>query len=186
MKKPTFLKIVGSLVMMLFISSMAYAKEENSKPAPFRIKLNVSASENTKKELEKCLGHEIAAYGDIILVDNDAEYELSITAIEKPVKGMPKPDIILSVITSQPFSNDIADIDKILSNMNPFQESYMRNFFSRSRILLDHQLKFVEPDKLTNMCKNIVVNFDNKYLAKSRKLLHRSMDKTKNQNTKKE
>ena len=50
-KQALFLKTVTSLVIILFISSVAYAEKEITKADAFRIKLNVSASENIKTEL---------------------------------------------------------------------------------------------------------------------------------------
>lgn len=172
--KALFLITVISLVIVLLISSGAYAKKEITKAGAFRIKLNVSAGGNFEKEIRESLANELTSHNDVILVDSDAEYVISISAMETNVKEIPNPYIVLSVTISNPFVKDIVDVKQLLTKMNPFQASYMRNYFSNARVLLDHQLKFVEPEKLTSTCQEIVADFDKKYLEKSRKMFRRT------------
>lgn len=168
------------------LASGAYAKEKNKKVAPFRIKLNISATENIRAKLKNCLTNGLTAYKDVILVDAGAGYEISVKAIEARVKGSVGPNIVLSVIIASPLPRDIVNREKLLTNLNPFQASYMRNFFSKSRILLDHWLKLVEPAKLASACKEIAVDFNAKYLEKTRKLFNRSIQNPTSQNAKPE
>lgn len=172
------LKTVTILASILFISSGAYANKEITKAGAFRIKLKVSANANIQKEIRKGFENQLTSHNDVIFVDEDVEYEISISAIEKRVNEMQKPYIILSVNISTPFIKDAVDTEQLLTQMNPFQASYMRNFFLNARVMLDHQLKFVEPDKLTGMCKEIAVDFDKKYLEKTRKMSHRTNEKS--------
>lgn len=176
-KNSLFLKTVISLVVVFFISSGAYAKKEIKKAGAFRIKLNVSASGNFEKEIRESVANELTSRNDIVLVENNAEYELLISSMETRIKDIPKPHIILSVTVFNPFAKDVVDVEQLLTDMNPFQASYMRKFFSNARVLLDHQLKFVEPDKLTSTCQAIVADFDNKYLEKTRTMFRRTHEK---------
>ena len=181
MRKQFSKKVITILAIILLISPAVYCQEKAAKKDGFRIKLNVSASESLRKELNKCLTNELNAINDTIVVDNNPEWELSILAETTPTKDKSNLNIMLSVLISNPFLKNIINVEQFLASLNPFQASYMRNYFSRSGIVIDHWLRFDVHDNLTKMCKDIVADFDSKYLEKSRQIFQRSKKLMKGQ-----
>lgn len=157
--KPHLLLFVLIVILMPF--DIATAGE--IKPWSTSVKVNVAANDNIKGQIESYIKRELRSLSDVTVVDEEAEWELQIVAMEPATKGGYKTGIILSVVIISRFPNGIMSA--------VVQEQYKESIKNMTGDLYyypDHWLRVGDNDALRTMCFELSAEFDSTHLEPSR------------------
>ena len=94
--------IIFTIALLLTASSVS-AQEKEFPKFVARVKLSVSGSENIKDEVVSYLSRELRALGDVVIVEQDARWELSVIVMELASRGGSKNGLAFSVVVIRPF-----------------------------------------------------------------------------------
>jgi len=165
-----------AMIILLFAVLLSYTSSaplEGNLPAKFtaKVQLRVSGSDNIKGEALSYLSRELRLLNDIVLVDEGADWILSIIAMEISTTGGYKSGITVSVVVMQPLDNEaLAEIFELNSEKIKFFKELTSGFYSFE----DHWIHTCGSDQLRATCRKIVADFDGNHLENAKKFQEKS------------
>jgi len=165
------LKIFLLFIVIIFSTNSLSSGDNHN----FRVLLVVSADESIKGKIESYISRELRSLGDIIQVNEDYKYVMSITGLETHNKKGDKIGVALSVIILPRFDS------QFLSSLfeNAKHKKIIIGWTGSLYWEPIHWLLVGPSEDLQSICKNIVTYFDNEVLQKSRDEDQRFEDKTR-------
>lgn len=155
-------------ILLLVFSTSVIAQSGSRAPFSAKVQLSVSANENIKGQIESYINRELRSLHDVVLVDEDADWELSLLALEPSVGGHKSGAIALSLVVLTPFSNGV------LSGMFQEEAEDMGALVTEGLYSYpDHYLRVGPEDELREMCAGLVADFDSDLIEKRRKLIRK-------------
>jgi hypothetical protein len=136
------------------------------------VKVSVSADNNIKGQVESYIKRELRSLQDVTLVDEGADWELSILAMEISTKDGYKSGVVISAVILRLFDNQMISV--------MLQEKYRElgiNLTNNLYWYSGHWLRAGSNDKLRSLCVELIAHFDSEELEVGRKL-HREVAKT--------
>ena len=178
MKKITMLSVF-ILLTLIILPFCVQAEQKEIPKYQERVNLIVSGDQNIKGEVTSYITRELRSLNDVIIVDENADWQISILAMEAITKGSYKGGIALSVVILRPFNNNILKpfIGKLTADQSNLIDA-LTSFLYRYE---EHWLRIGSPDDLKSICQGIVADFDSKHLEKSRRLYQQTNDALKKQ-----
>jgi len=156
--------LLPTIILIFLFGDVARAESGNANQFFVKVKVSVSADENIKGQVESYIKRELRSLQDVTLVDEGADWELSILALEVSTKGGYKSGVIISAVILYPFKN------QMVSEM--FQEKYKEFGTNLTKGLYwgpFHWLRTTSNDKLRSLCVELIADFDSEKLEESRK-----------------
>jgi len=157
-------RMIGSLGILAILSLAVHAAEPGNARFSASVKLAVSATDGIKNSVTSCLDRELRALGDVHLVNDEPDWEISVLALEvRSTRGY-RGGIAISTIILTRFENEKME--------NLFRPADKLRGLAQTANLWEHpshSLDIEASDRLDIMCKQIITDFENRYLAKSRK-----------------
>ena len=102
---------------------------------------------------------------DVVVVDDNPDWLLSILAMEITTKGGYKSGLVLSVVILKPL--DISPLKMILWNISDSQSKVLDLYTSIYYYRFDdHWVRVGSLEDLKSICQGIIADFDSKYLAR--------------------
>lgn len=136
------------LVLLIFMAisyASALAQSRSSPPFSTSVQVSVTAEENIKNQIESYVNRELRSLQDVVLVDQDADSELSILAMEISTVGSQKADVDLSFVILSPFSNEM---------LSPYLQEQYREFGTDLTMgSIDTRITGSRPDRIIS-CVN--------------------------------
>jgi len=129
----------------------------------FQIKVNVSGDPSIKTLVSSYLNRELRALGDVELVNNNADWSMSIICAQTESIGGYPSSVLLSVVITELYPN--AAIVSMLptESKQPGDEITSNLYLAR-----DHWVRSGSQGNLQEICSKIVADFDTLYLEKER------------------
>ena len=130
-----------------------------------RVAVNVSAKGNIKNLITSYVTRELRSLSDVVIVENNPQWELNIVAVEIRTKGGKKTGVAFSTVVLEPFNN------QMLTTM--IQEKYKDIGSSLTSNLYEFQAQWLQvgsESDIRSICSGIVADFDGEHLEKRRKL----------------
>jgi hypothetical protein len=169
--------IIGGLSVLAVLNFAVHAAEPGNTQLPARVKLAVAAPDSIKDSVTSYFHRELRALSDVRLVNDKPDWEISVVALEiRSTRGY-RGGIAISTVVLPRFNNEAMThwFRREAKNVALAQTS---NLWYRPR----HYLQMDASDRLQIMCKEIVADFDTKYLEPSRRKfreMQESMEKIK-------
>ena len=170
MKKLLMLAVVGLLMSGPAMRSVAQAGQRDLLAFSARVQLDVSARQEIERKVTGYLTREFRLLGDVVLVETNPEWVLSVIAAELGNESGDKTGMVLSVTLLAPFD---ARFFKEYVIPDCVQDGpRLKNFIDISLADL-HQLRdhWVEvgPD-LASVCNSLVENLNKRHLDEKRRI----------------
>jgi hypothetical protein len=162
-------KSITSFLLFFILACLVhnqYAQSQTSK-STFRVKLEISGNDNIKTEVSSYLSRELRALNDVVLVDDNPHYLISIVAVEVPSLSGYKTGVNLSVVVLKIFPNKWLDI--WIMKLPDASKKGILDYTSNLYYFIDHSTIGGSSDDLQSMCKKIVATFDNETLEEIQK-----------------
>jgi len=170
MKKLLMLAVVVLLMWGPAMRSAAHAGQRDVLAFSARVQLDVSAQKEIERKVTGYLTREFRLLGDVVLVETNPEWVLSVIAAVLENESGDKTGMVLSVTLLAPFD---ARFFKEYVTPDCVQNSpRLKNFIDVSLAdlyqLRDHWVE-VGPD-LASVCNSLVENFNKRHLDERRKI----------------
>lgn len=155
------------LAFIVMFLSFSGARAESGGGTQFsaKVQVSVSAEEAIRGQVESYVKRELRSLRDVTIVDEGADWELSILAMEVSTKGGYKSGVIISAVILRPFDNQM--VSALLEEKYKETGAHLTEGLYRYP---DHWLRTGSTDQLRSLCVEIVADFDSQHLEKSRKL----------------
>ncbi|WJW76086.1 hypothetical protein QVG61_03055 [Thiohalobacter sp. IOR34] len=156
--------LLPAIILIILFGNVARAAQGSANQFSAKVKVTVSADDNIKGQVESYIKRELRSLQDVTLVDEGADWELSILAMEVSTKGGYTSGVILSVVILSTFNN------QMVSGM--LQEKYKElgtNLTKGLYLYPDHWLRAGADDQLRSLCIKLIADFDSEKLEESRK-----------------
>jgi len=146
-----------------------------------RVKVNVSADENISSRIESYIKRELRSLQDVTVVEDNANYEILIIALEpETISGHKTGGIVLSILILEPI--DVATLVNVLKIYNII---YPEKINQAGKIIgaqqpccvHDFRLQTGPAEDLKRLCEEMVADFDSKFLEYGRKTYQELKDK---------
>lgn len=157
---PRIYTAVIILSVLMFFSAQGIAADYS-----IRVSVNVTAKDDINNLITSYVTRELRSISDVVIVDTNPEWVLSIVAFEVKSKVGEKTGVAFSTVVLEPFNNEILtrmlqekfkDIGLIItSNLNVFHTQW---------------LQIGSDSDVRSICSKIVADFDGEHLEKQRKL----------------
>ena len=142
-------------------------------PPKFRVQVVKDRDDGFEQQAESYIKRELRGLRDVEIVyeiTDKPDWQLSILGFYTETEGGRKTGTTLSaVVTECLANNDIFAFALSLMTDNLNMKEVMADISSRIYEYKDHYLYDYEPDKLDEICKNVVTSFDIKWLEPERK-----------------
>jgi len=154
------------LTAMVLLGPSASAAENPQQPFSARVKVSVEGHERVISAVRGYLTGELQALGDVELVDENHQLELSVLAGELSCEGDKRTGYVLSILVIEPFDCSLIAWcaeqrhKEALKSMTSDLVSYPRW----------HWLRACGPASLPDICKMVITDFNSEVLEKRRKL----------------
>lgn len=155
-------KIIIIMAIMLLLAQSA-----NSMTTA-RVRLTVAGDENLKGEVKSYLSRELRSLNDILITDENLDYELRVIAMNASTTAQRDVGIILSVTILKP----LQAFRKIVGDKN-------ENYDSDFSIFLIDWLRIGGNSDLRQLCQSIIADFDSDFLEHDRKVNLQKLEKSK-------
>jgi hypothetical protein len=154
------------IIFFAFIafSVEAYSADTSTMNFIARVKVTVTASDDVMGTVSSYMKRELLSLNDVELVDDNPEWEINVMALELRTVGGYKTGVAVSTVIINHYNN------QLLSGF--FQQKFKDTGLQMTSQLYLHpeqRLNIGSPDDLYKICRDIVGDFDTKYLEKSRK-----------------
>jgi len=137
------------------------------------VKLEIEAVEDLKDPIYSYISKELRSFGDVTIVDYNAEWTVAMKATEILLKdGTKTGHIAISTIGTQPVP--FYKVFQYIIEESAYQ--YLKRCCKRYNNLVYHQLNISNKGNLQNTCKKIVVDFDVDVLEPARKKRQEMVD----------
>lgn len=159
-----FCFLIFPAIVLIISGNPARADLGNARQFSAKVQVSISADESIKSQVDSYIKRELRSLQDVTLVDEGADWELNIIAMEVSTKAGYKSGIVLSVIIISPFKN------QIVSEM--FQEKYKDFGATLTKDLYrhpDHWLRAGPNDQLRSLCVELIADFDSKIIEEVRR-----------------
>lgn len=166
-QEPMMMRWSGSIIIFLAIiafSVEAYSADTSTTNFTARVKVTVTASDNVMSTVNSYMKRELLSLNDVELVDDNPEWEINVMALELFTVGGNKVGVAVSTVFISHYNN------QLLSGF--FQQKFKDTGLEMTSHLYlhpEHRLNIGSPDDLNKICRDIVEDFDTKYLEESRK-----------------
>lgn len=159
-------RMIGALLACLFVLavSLSHAADTDSWKYSAKVKVNVSASNNIKGSVSSYINRELRSLTDVEIVEKDPQWIIYVLAMELKTAGGYKSGVAISTVIFSPFNNQI-----LSGLLQPKFKDDGLNMTSNLAWYPDQWINAGSVDDLQELCKDIVANFDTKYLEESRK-----------------
>lgn len=155
-----------SLALMILCAIFGFAQE--SKPN-YRVSVNVSSKEEIKSNVVSYVSRELRALGDILIVDSEPQYRISIIAMRAESRAGNSMGYVISTV-----------VTKHIQPQHLTQECEYAETLSQAisifGLVLRHDLEITGAESLEKSCKEIVASIDGDVFEKERKEHQRVMD----------
>jgi len=145
-------KYLMMIVILLFTSTLYCQMEGN-----FRVYINVIGDDSIKDNIYSYLSRDLRTLGDIVLTEDEYDYELCVIGLVAENKIGNEIGIVLSIVVNQKFDN------KYFAE-NIFKNSDNKNLFLSITGALYHEPKhylyLTSTDGLKSLCSDFIVTFD--------------------------
>lgn len=149
---------------IIAFSVEAYSADTSTMNFIARVKVTVAASDNVMDTVSSYMKRELLSLNDVELVDDNPEWEINVMALELRTVGGYKVGVAVSTVIISHYNNQLlADF---------FQQKFKDTGLEMTSQLYlhpEHRLNIGLPDDLNKICRDIVGDFDTKYLEESRK-----------------
>lgn len=136
---------------------------QDLKPFSTRVSVSVTAGQELKGKIEKCISKELSSHGDIIVTTDDPRWILDIIAAETTTKGGHKVSMDLSIVIMAPFDNKF-----VLKQVDAKYKEWVSTVTSDLYTYSGHWLRVGPPENLGSMCRGIVSDFDRQFIKPAR------------------
>jgi hypothetical protein len=141
---------------------------------PYSTKVQVvAASEKSNVEVAGYFKRELRAIGDIYVVDEKAEWTLTINILPLHLANQQEPTgMTIAVTVTQPTDmlKDFVDYDDDLVRLTPVQKVKVRRWLDKLVTFKGTLLYVTNEKSLATTCRQIVANFDAVFLEPERKM----------------
>lgn len=164
--KTDFKRVIFALLVCLLslLTHLSHAAEIDGWRYSAKVKVNVSASDNIKGSVSSYINRELRSLTDVEIVEKDPEWIIYILAMELKTVGGYKSGVAISTVIVHPFYNQI-----LSTWLQPKFKDAGLNVTSSLAWYPDQWLNVGSADDLQKLSKDIVADFDTKYLEESRK-----------------
>ncbi len=147
-------------------------------PQPFfaRVKLSVTAGEDLSKEIEHAVSQAFRSFPDVQLVSEEADWTLVILSVPLQASTREAYGVGLSVVIVESFNRQFQDWLLVGKHLQPGAES-----ISHSEQLAPlgsfkgAWLRVTAPSQLSRLCRQVVGDFNSRYLEKCRAVYYQSV-----------
>ncbi len=157
-------------ILFLLISSQLYAAD----PLSFRVGFVVEAEDSIKGRIESYISRELRSLGDVIQSKENYDYFLSIIALKLRTESGYDTGVALSITIVSKFENK--HMSFILEDLKDEDKSIAMEFTSNLYYYPYHWLQKGSNEDLQSMCKDIVADFDIKFLQSYRDIYQIILD----------
>lgn len=168
-------KLMAALCSIAILGFPLYATDVSKPLTPeqekfwlrpqWKVKVTVSADESIKNSVSSYLNRELRSLGDVDIVDNNPEWQLSILGGELETAGGRKTGVVLSTVILTPFNSKIL----LSQQLKPEYKDKALQMTSQLFWYPEHWLRIGPADSLQTLCKEIIAAFDTKYLEEQRR-----------------
>ena len=147
-------------------------------PQPFfaRVKLSVTAGEDLSKEIERAVSQAFRSFPDVQLVSEEADWTLVILGVPLQAPTRTAYGVGLSVVVVESFTRQLQEWP--LARKHPQPDA---QFISHSAPLAPlgsfkgAWLRVTAPSQLSRLCRQVVSDFNSRYLEKQRAVYQQSV-----------
>jgi hypothetical protein len=173
----------GSIPIFAFLLLCGFPVLSDAQ-APFRVKLSLTAPDSLKAQITSYLSRELRSLHDVVIVEQNHEYELVIIVVDLGTTEAYKIGIAISSVVLLPF--DISEFtDKLvgklltsfaqhleLTNIGKDTIERTKDIYSTLPLYQvgDHQLRVASVNTLKSSCEDIIVDFDSRHLKLVRQM----------------
>lgn len=163
----TFLLVVSAFVM----SSVVFPQERDLPKFSAKVKLSVTADDKLKATVTSYLTRELRSISDVIVVYENAEWELCILAMELHSKGGFTTGVAISVVILRPLDIDLLKwLLTSVGDLNSKQVKVIDSAKTWNLYNYRHHWIAVDPlERLKSLCQEIIADFDSEFLEEERK-----------------
>ena len=182
------LRFLGYLFLTSLICVLLGSAPIRAEKLEFRVKLdiaNYSSNKNLAEELRSYISRELRSLGDVLIVNEDPDYELIILSMDAKTGGE-SVGYVISGLILQTF-----DIEGFVMTASLFisdekakealKESLLKSFDLWTNNIYENPSNLVRTtpiDGLKSACQKIVTDFDTDYLERGREI-HRYFEETR-------
>lgn len=157
------LNLFFTIIFIVFIGATAQASDlDDPKDKLIKVQFSFNADSNIENRVDSYIKRELRSLGDIVIVEQNGDWELDIIVMEATTKGGYKSGIVVSVaILNKILRGSIWDL------IEPDEKDDNPN---RTKInITDHWLRIGPEETLKSICEKIVADFDTMHLEPFRK-----------------
>jgi len=160
--KKMLLLIAMILLGITFVgSTVVFSQLKYWQKPSFKVKLKIGGYR--KGEVASSLRRELRSLGDVVIADENPDYELNVFGMEMELRGDRSPrGVILSIVILRPFNKEscLRSLER-LGKLSPDQVKIFRNYTDYLYFFYgDHWLSTCGPEELKGTCQRIVAKFD--------------------------
>ncbi|NVM55777.1 MAG: hypothetical protein HWN66_18905 [Candidatus Helarchaeota archaeon] len=146
-----------------------------------RVKVDVTADENISSRIESYIKRELRSLQDITIVEDNANFRLSVIALElKTISGEKTGGIALSTVILSP-----VDVSLMVNLLKVYDVIYPEKIVQAEEMIgtwepcrfLDFSLQTGSAKDLKRLCEGVVADFDSEFLEIGRKTYQELKDK---------
>lgn len=159
-----FCFLIFPAIVLIFFGNPARAESGSAKQFSAKVQVSISANESIKSQVDSYIKRELRSLQDVTLVDEGADWELNILAMEASTKAGYKSGVILSVVIISPFNNQIVS-EMLQDKYKEFGTTLTKGLYRDP----DHWLRTGPNDQLRSLCVELIADFDSKIVEEARR-----------------
>lgn len=161
-------------VVLLLLATIATASAQTRGYPPFssRVNVEISAEESIQNEITSLISRELRKLGDVVMVNEDYTYKLSIVVIEHRLESGRTVGVSFSVVILQTVPSDLLLKPLVKADSWKSVESWV----SKVYFYVGHFIQTGPKNELEDLCRSVVAKFDSNHLEKDRKEYQRIID----------
>ena len=169
------MKIIIILLSLFFNFSTVLSQSE--KKISFRVKVKITADYEIENSVKSYLKRELRDLGDIILTDQNPDWELSFIAIIGKTLSGYKSGIFMSMVALETYKP--AAVDHLLTQwrINDKIKEDVKRLTIGLYSFSNHVVRIGSEQDIKSMCSSLIANFDTNNLEPRRKMYREIFDR---------
>jgi hypothetical protein len=159
------------MIAIIALCSASGRAQQQIKPT-YRVSLEVSAKDEIKPTIVSYVSRELRALGDILIVESEPEYLISIVAMQPKNKAGNSMGYVISTVVTSHMS---LSLTQLLIHGCKDAET-LSQIIPMLGLLETHDLAITDVEGLEKKCKEIVASIDGDLFEKKRKEHQKVMD----------
>lgn len=163
--------------LLVFVFAFCFVAASHA-DVHYRVKLNVSATENIKGEVVSYLSRQLRQISDIDIVDDDPTIIISVIALETRNKGGLSTGYALSILVQRPIR--YPQMREVLATkLDKGAMAVLDLAFVNSTAILSHFIQTGGSDELESLCRKIIADIDGNVFENERKFSRQLVEEFK-------